>query len=115
MREKRVLSSKKEFDRVYSRGKKAFGKYVVVFCMRNRLKYGRISCVASKKVGNSVKRNRARRLMRESIRLSGVDLRGYDLIVVAKNTINGKKCADVKKNIEAAFIKLNIVNPLKGE
>jgi ribonuclease P protein component len=27
---------------------------------------------------------------------------GYDLIFIARNTINNSKCADVKKSIEAA-------------
>ena len=72
--------------------------------------------MVSKKVGNSVKRNRARRLMRESVRTSDAEIRqGYDLIIIARNTINGKKCADVKKSIEAALKRLKVIEKKKVE
>ncbi|MEG0156100.1 MAG: hypothetical protein RR661_00415 [Anaerovoracaceae bacterium] len=42
--------------------------------------------------------------MKESIRLSNpVKKQGYDVIFIARNTINQQKCADVKKSIEAAI------------
>ncbi len=66
--------------------------------------------LASKKVGNSVHRNRARRLMKESVRQIDGFRQGYDIIIIARNTINGVKCADVKKSIEAALRKLKILN-----
>ena len=31
---------------------------------------------------------------------------GYDFIIIARNTINERKCADVKKSIEAALRRL---------
>lgn len=84
--------------------------------MRNDLGFNRIAYLASKKVGNSVKRNRARRLMRESVRISDAEIRqGYDLIIIARNTINGKKCADVKKSIEAALRRLKVIEKKKVE
>jgi RNase P protein component len=46
--------------------------------------------------------------MRESVRQIGNIPQGYDLIIIARNTINERKCADVKKSIEAAFRKLKI-------
>ncbi len=104
-----VLRRKEDFDRIYRKGKSVGDRYVVVFCLKNGLEYSRIAFLASKKVGNSVERNRARRLMRESVRLSDIDVRqGYDLIVIARNTINGRKCADVKKSIEAALKRLKV-------
>ncbi len=108
MLKKEVLRRKEDFDRIYKKGKSAADRYVVVFSMRNSLDYNRLSFLASKKVGNSVKRNRARRLMREGLRQIGIKSRGYDFIIIARNTINEKKCADVKKSIEAAMRKLKI-------
>ena len=60
--------------------------------------------IASKKVRNAVARNRARRLMKESVRtMDWKNETGYDFIFIARNTINGKKCNEVKKSIENAI------------
>lgn len=104
MLKKDVLRGKKTFSMVYNKGKSTGSKYVVVFYKKNDLDYNRIAFLASKKVGNAVARNRAKRLMKESIRTSElIKKRGYDIIFIARNTINNRKCADVKKSIEAAI------------
>ena len=109
-----VLRRKEDFDRIYRKGKSVGDRYVVVFCLKNDTDKNRIAFLASKKVGNSVERNRARRLMRESVRLSDIDVhQGYDFIMIARNTINGKKCADVKKSIEAALKRLKVTEKKK--
>ena len=102
-----VLRKTEDFNRVYNRGKKVHSKYVVVFCLKNDMKTDRISYIASKKVGNSVRRNRARR---ESMRLIPREQSGHDFVLVAKNSINDGKCADVKKSIESALKKLRIID-----
>lgn len=108
MLSKYVLRRDEDFKRVYKRGKSTGSRYVVVFCCRNGLDYNRVAWLASRKVGNSVRRNRARRLMRESVRQIGELETGYDIIFIARKTINDRKCADVKKSIETAFKKLKI-------
>ena len=106
MRSKYVLNRQKDFDAVYKLGKNAGAKYVVLFYRKNRLDYSRISFLASKKVGNSVMRHRATRLMRESLRLSGQVIRpGYDLVIVARNTITEAKCDDVMRSLVAVLKK----------
>lgn len=114
MLRKNILRYQKEYDRVYKKGKSAHDRYVVVFALKNGQTCNRISFLASGKVGNSVQRNRARRLMRESFRLMDPIREGYDIIIIARNKINGKKCADVKKSLEAAFHRLNLFDPGTG-
>ncbi len=80
----------------------------MVFCLKNGTDHNRIAFLASRKVGNSVRRNRARRLMRESVRQIGDLEQGYDIIFIARNTINDRNCADVKKSIEAALNRLKL-------
>ena len=54
--------------------------------------------------------------MRESMRTTDAEIgQGYDLIIIARNTINGKKCADVKKSIEAALKRLKVIEKKKVE
>lgn len=104
-----VLRKKKDFSAIYNRGKSVGEKYVVLFFRKNNLPYNRTAFLASKKVGNSVKRNRARRLMKESFRALKQNMpTGYDLIFIARNTIIDLKCADVEKSMEAAIKKSGI-------
>ena len=103
MLKKEVLRRDRDFSSIYKKGKSVGDKFVVIFSKKNNLPYNRTAFLASKKVGNAVARNRARRLMKESYRsLCDQLVPGYDLIFIARNTINNSKCADVKKSIEAA-------------
>lgn len=83
---------------------------MVLFFRPNHLPYNRTGFLASKKVGNSVKRNRARRLMKEAYRTFFGELpQGYDFIIIARNTISGRKCADVEKSLKSAFKKTGVL------
>ena len=62
-----VLRKNSDFSDIYKKGKSVGDKYVVLFYRMNRLGYNRTGFLASKKVGNSVKRNRAKRLMKENV------------------------------------------------
>lgn len=110
MLKKDVLRGKKTFSSVYNKGKSIADKYIVIFYKKNGLPYNRIAFLASKKVGNSVARNRARRLMKESFRLSEIILpEGYDFIFIARNTICDKKCAEVRKSLESAIRRTGVL------
>ncbi|NLP30470.1 MAG: ribonuclease P protein component [Clostridiales bacterium] len=109
MRKPDVLRNKKDFSSIYNNGKSIGGKYLVVFYKKNGLLFNRRAFLASKKVGGSVQRNRARRLLRESYRHLEDDIKkGYDLIFIARKSILKLKCADVKESMEAALKKANI-------
>lgn len=104
MLKKNVLRKNGDFSAIYKRGKSIGDRYVVLFYRPNGLSYNRTGFLASKKVGNSVKRNRAKRLMKESYR--SIEKRlpiGYDFIIIARNTICDKKCAEVEKSLNSAF------------
>jgi len=110
MLKKNVLRRKNDFSAIYKKGKSVGDRYVVLFYRKNHLPYNRIAYLASKKVGNSVKRNRARRLMKESVRLTEMEIpTGYDFIIIARNTITNAKCADVKKSFESALRRTGVV------
>lgn len=110
MLKKEILRRSSDFSSIYKKGKSVGDRFVVVFCRKNELPYNRIAFLASKKVGNSVTRNRARRLMKESYRQISEKLAvGYDIIFIARKTIINTKCADVKKSIEAAARRAGIL------
>ena len=110
MRKKEVLRGKKDFGRVYNRGKSIRDRYLVLIYLKNGLPYNRTAFLASKKVGNSVQRNRAKRLMKESYRARMDDIKeGYDLIMIARNTINGRKSGEVGESLEKSMRKAHLI------
>ncbi|MDR1069634.1 MAG: ribonuclease P protein component [Gracilibacteraceae bacterium] len=108
-----VLRDKRDFSALYNKGRSTGGKYVVLFFRKNRLGFNRKAFLASKKVGNSVKRNRARRLMRESYRgLESSLLQGYDILFIARNTITTgeAKCRDVGASMRSLLSKNGLLS-----
>ncbi len=83
------LRNSSEFRLVYSHGERFDGVLLTAFVLRNGLESHRLGITASRKLARSaVKRNRAKRLLREVFRLSGVDLdelqNRYDWVLNAK-------------------------------
>ena len=105
-----VLRSQKDFSALYNKGRSVGERYLVLLYRKNGLSYNRRAFLASKKVGKSVERNRARRLLRERHRVLEDRFKtGYDLLFIARNTIKEQKCADVKKSMEAAVKKADLL------
>jgi len=91
------LKKKWEFNRVYENKRRYWNNIFTIYVAPNHTDKTRLGLTVSKKVGNSVKRNRVKRLIRESFRLSREKmLTGYDIIVVAKPAAYGLKCQQVQ-------------------
>lgn len=77
-----------EYLGVQAAGDKLHGRHVLGIARRRPDPQlpGRLGLTVTKKVGNAVVRNRIRRLVREWIRQNGWVPRGWDLVVVAKDS-----------------------------
>jgi len=85
----RTLRKKSEFSYAFRTGKKRVGQFMVVYAVKNGLNENRYGIVTSKKVGNAVRRNLARRRLREFIRKTDRGLKsGFDVVVIARTGIN---------------------------
>ena len=79
------IRKKTDFIDLNLHGKRCYAKHFLVILRRNRGGITRLGITASKKVGNSVKRNKVKRLIREFFRLHKTHFpQGYDVVVVAK-------------------------------
>lgn len=98
-----------EFLKIYKRGKFFVGKYIILYCVANNSNINRLGITASKKVGKSVKRNRIRRLIKESYRLWEENVKdGYDCVFVARSQEVLPSFIEIKKEMKFLFKKLNI-------
>lgn len=81
-----IIKKNRDFTRMYRRAKSQTGQVLVTYCAKNRLGHNRIGITASKRVGNAVRRNRAKRVIRAAYTgLEGALPQGYDFIFVARS------------------------------
>lgn len=74
-----------DFKKVYRRGKSCANDDLVMYVLSNNTDSNRIGISASKKTGNSIKRHRIARLLRECFRLHSDKVKsGFDIVVVAR-------------------------------
>jgi len=97
-----------DFKSVYKKGKSIADKYIVICFLKNNMDITRVGFTASKKVGKSVIRNRARRLMKESFRSLSYDIKnGYDIVFIARVSIKDAMYCDVEKSMKRVIKKAN--------
>jgi ribonuclease P protein component len=92
------LSSPAAFRSVFSTGRSYAHGAVVLYVAKRATGAGpaRAGFVVSRKVGGAVARNRAKRLLREALRLEGRELpEGLDLVVVARPSVAGASYHEV--------------------
>jgi ribonuclease P protein component len=83
LRPEQRIRRRAEFQRVYQLGTRVHGRYSTIFVLANQLSVGRLGIAATKKLGGAVRRNRAKRLIREVFRHSN-PAPGLDVVVVPK-------------------------------
>jgi len=114
-REKRILKAG-EFRKVRAKGSRFYSKSFIVYILPNGLRSNRLGITASARVGNSVKRNRVKRLLREFFRLNGLKISPHtplDIAVYVKRNIDIK--AMNLASVEGELAKILIKNTSKPE
>jgi len=108
LRRKFRLRQKSGFKTIFELGKNYSAKYVAIYVIyKGPNKFG---FIASKKVGNAVQRNRAKRLMREVVRLHICRIRkDIQIICIARARIKGVSYSEVESSMMYILRKANIL------
>jgi len=94
------LKKRADFQRLYTRGERFPGRYVVLFVMPAENDRGRFGVTASRKVGGAVIRARCKRRLRELYRLhhrpGGVE--GLDIVANARQGCGTAPWAELERD-----------------
>ncbi len=100
---KRIIKDE-EFRQIYREGKRCHTKNFMVIVSPNSQGHARLGLRAGKKVGNAVKRNRIKRLVREFFRLNQNRLPGsQDYLIIAKKEVNNLNYNQVFDEFSSLF------------
>lgn len=109
----RRLKKRSEFLRVAGAGRKWVAPGLVLQARRHDLGEGesagifpvRVGLTVSRKVGNAVKRNRARRRLRAAVEqiISGHAKEGYDFVVIGRTATLSRRFAALLGDLETAL------------
>lgn len=103
------LKKKKNFEKIFKKGKSFKSDFLIVKINENNLNRPRFGFVVSKKVSNkSVVRNKIKRRLREIVRerIKRIKNRGIDGIFIALPDIKKQNFKEIEKVVENLFKKV---------
>ncbi len=118
------------FVKAYTGGRRAPSKTCTVYVLKDRQArrimksrpdkqyINRIGITASKKIGGAVQRNRAKRVIREALRLLMQEYTvktGHLIVIAAREKATVCKMQDVKRDVQSALMRLSMIVPDEGE
>ena len=111
MAEFESIKLNKEFRFLYGRGINKISPSVVIYARENNKNIQRLGITSGKKVGNAVKRNRTKRLIRVAYRsLSDKFNAYYDIVIVARTRCAYSNSATVTEDLKNCFIQAGIIS-----
>lgn len=110
MRKPWSLTRREQFNRVFRHGKAAHGALTSVRVLPNSQDNSRLGLVVGKRVGGAVQRNRAKRLIREAIKVRALPA-GWDVVVTARPGIHSAKYTDVEREARELLTRTGVLGP----
>ena len=92
-----------DFERVYNEGARVHGRFMTVFVLPNGGTVARLGVAATRKIGSSVDRSRAKRLAREVFRRQKLAQPGFDIVVVPRREMLDAPFVSLEADYHAAL------------
>jgi len=107
----RTIRSSREIDQVFRTAQRVAGPLAIALVapsQTGRDHSGRVAFVAGKRLGNAVKRNRAKRLLREAARACDGPWEGFDVVLMAKRATLESSGGDVARAVRALLARAGV-------
>ncbi|MBQ8430371.1 MAG: ribonuclease P protein component [Clostridia bacterium] len=103
------LKKNKEFNYIYKKGKYINSSDFTIHYVDTYLKFSKFGIVVNKKLGNSVMRSRAKRVMSEIVRLNLDNLAVKNYVLVLKPTFLEKNYNELEQQFLSSMAKFNLL------
>ena len=116
MNRRTVIKQSHMFSKIFKNGRYASNSYLTVYVLKNynRNAASKLGISVSPKNGGAVKRNRAKRVIREAFRILYNRLpKGYLIVIAGRKPCFDRKnkMQTVLESMENALVRLNLIKP----
>lgn len=106
-----TFKENKDFRRLYYRGKNMAADDLVTYAAKNKAQICRFGITTSKKIGNAVQRNRAKRVIRAAYSQLENQINGsWDFVFVARSKTSKVKMQSVLNHMRKHFVALGVID-----
>lgn len=105
------LKKNYEFVRIYKKGRFYAGRFIVLYILKNNHRINRLGITVNRKVGKSVRRNRIKRIIKESYRLYEDFLKdNLDIVFVARISEKLPEYSEISREMKFLLKKLEVLD-----
>ena len=104
---KNRLTTKKDIDRVFKRGRTVKGSFLFIKLLDNSRRYSRFAfIISSKHVPLAVDRNKIRRVLSGEVAKILLSWHGYDTLIVIYKKVEGSQFGELSRELIKLLVKM---------
>ena len=101
------IKNPKEFSRIFSKNKSFHKPGVIMLTKQNELNQPRLGITLPKKhIKLSVKRNKIKRIIKESFRLNCKNIKNSDIVILSQRKLNSMSKHNIQETLKELWINL---------